>query len=71
MEKFIPQNSKISYFEYSLNNAGFLERETIKFNDGILRIDYIYVDENIKEIVYLLKYSNKEKLKVIKKFDSL
>lgn len=71
MEKFIPQNSKISYFEYSLNNAGFVERETIKFNDGILRIDYIYVDENIKEIVYLLKYSNKEKLKVIKKFDSL
>jgi hypothetical protein len=69
MERFIPQNSEINYFEYSLDNEGFLINELIKFNDGVLSIKYFYEDDRIKEINYSLKYNNGELLESTKKYN--
>ncbi|QSB26484.1 hypothetical protein [Flavobacterium sp. CLA17] len=71
MERFIPQNSIISYFQYVLNKDGFIESEIIKFNDGTLEIKYIYIQNEINEITYFLKYNDGETLQLHKKFNLL
>lgn len=69
MERFIPQNSKINSFEYTVDKQGFLISEVIKFNDGTLTIKYFYKKHRINEIIYSLKYSNGELLESNKKYN--
>jgi hypothetical protein len=57
---FIPLNSIINNFDYILDKNGYLIKETIAFNDGVLTIKYFYDNHKISKIIYSLKYNNGE-----------
>jgi len=60
--RFIPQNSIINNFEYALDNNGYLIKEAITFNDGVLTIKFFYKKQKISKIIYSLRYKNGEML---------
>jgi len=57
---FIPLNSIINNFEYILDKNGYLIKETIAFNDGVLTIKFFYNNQKISRIIYSLRYNNGE-----------
>ncbi|MET3028566.1 hypothetical protein ABXT06_17945 [Flavobacterium sp. UW10123] len=59
---FIPLNSIINNFEYILDKNGYLIKETIAFNDGVLTISFFYNNQKISKIIYSLRYNNGEML---------
>ncbi|MFH7017182.1 hypothetical protein [Flavobacterium sp. FlaQc-47] len=59
---FIPLNSIISNFEYLLDKNGYLIKETIIFNDGVLTVKYFYNNQKINKIIYSVRYNDGEML---------
>lgn len=59
---FIPLNSIINNFEYVLDKNGYLIKETIVFNDGVLTIKYFYNNQKINKIIYSVRYNDGEML---------
>lgn len=59
---FIPLNSIISNFEYVLDKNGYLIKETIVFNDGVLTVKYFYNNQKINKIIYFVRYNDGEML---------
>lgn len=57
---FIPLNSIINNFEYILDKNGYLIKETIAFNDGVLTIKFFYNNQKISKIIYSLRDNNGE-----------
>jgi len=62
MTLFIPLNSIISNFEYVLDKNGYLIKETIVFNDGVLTVKYFYNNQKINKIIYSVRYNDGEML---------
>jgi hypothetical protein len=59
---FIPLNSIINNFEYTLDKSGYLIKETIAFDGGVLTIKFFYNNQKISKIIYSLRYNNGEML---------
>ncbi|MCL9804233.1 hypothetical protein NAT51_01760 [Flavobacterium amniphilum] len=56
--RFISTSSKIHYFEYGINAAGFLAYQVIQFDKSAMRITYQYKKGQLTHIGYSVIYSN-------------
>jgi hypothetical protein len=58
ISRFVSYDSKIHYFEYGLNAAGFLSYQLIQFDKSAMRITYQYKKGQLTHIGYSVVYSN-------------
>jgi hypothetical protein len=60
IERFIPNNSKIISFQFTISDNLKLSNEIIKLNNSILEIKFLYEKERIKKIIYKMIYDDGE-----------